>query len=235
MKKQGMLLISALMLTLLITFFIRTVRLSNPHVDIHDIEMLKLQKNELIINNNQIKQQINDVDVAIKTISATSNNANAIADLQKSLVDLERLSGKMAVCGEGIIITIDDSKRPLGQYQEPEDFIVHDVNLRVLVDELWRAGAEAISINGTRIIFGLSRINCSGPTININEVEHGSPYIIRAIGDRYELQRKMTEDGSYANTLERFALNIEVNTKVYLKIEGYQGQLIQSYAKAVEK
>ncbi len=222
-------------IALLVSLFIRTVAQSNQHVDIEDIELLNLQKNELILANNQIKEAINEIDTTIKSLDETSNSVSGLTELKEQVAYFERLSGKTKVCGEGVVIIVNDSDIMLNEYQEPEDFIVHDVNLRVLVDELWQAGAEAISINGTRIIFGMSTINCSGPTININSVEHGSPYIIRAIGDRYQLQRKMTEDGSYANTLERFALDIEVNTKVYMEIDGYEGLFAKTFAKVVEK
>ncbi len=235
MKKNGIILLFTIVISLLVGFFIRTVSQSTQHVDIHDIELLNLQKNELIFANNQIKEAINEINTTIDTLNTTTNSYNALVDLKREVAYFEQLSGKSKICGEGVVIIVNDSTIPLNQYQEPEDFIVHDINLRVLVDELWQAGAEAISINGTRIIFGMSTINCSGPTININNIEHGSPYIIRAIGDRYRLQRKMTEDGSYANTLERFALDIEVNTKVYMEIDGYEGLLDKSYAKVVEE
>ncbi len=233
MKKGPQNLLFVMALAALFTLLIRVVAVSNQHVDIYDIELLNLQKNELLIGNNQIKESIGQVDATIADIKSKMNNREALAELRRAVANYRILAGETAVCGEGVVIVVDDSGHPLSPLQDPEDAIVHDANLRVIVDELWQAGAEAISVNGTRVIFGVTMINCSGPTININRVEHSAPYIIRAIGDRYALQRKMTEDGSYANTMQRFALNVEVNTKVYLKIDGYSGLATQSHVKVV--
>ncbi len=235
MNKKGLLILYFITIAFFITFLVRTVSLSNRHVDLQDIEMLNLEKNELIQSNNQIKEAISKVDAEIAKNKKTSNNKFIIKQLEEQVEQYRKLSGEWPVSGEGVIIIVDDSKRPLNDFQDPEDVIVHDINLRILVDELRQAGAEAISVNGTRVIFGCSKINCSGPTININKIEHGAPYIIRAIGDRYELQRKMIEDGSYANTLKHFALNIEVNTKVYMEIAGYGDSVRQKFVKVVEE
>ncbi len=235
MKKKGVLIIFFVTMAFFVTFLIRTVSLSNRHIDLQDIELLNLEKNQMVQSNNQIKEKISKLEASIKENLETSNKLAEIAQLESEKAHYEMLTGETSVCGEGVIITVNDSEIPLNDFLAPEDVIVHDINLRILVDELRQAGAEAISVNGTRIIFCHSKINCSGPTININKVEHGAPYIIKAIGDRYKLQRKMTEDGSYANTLKHFALNIEVNTKVYMEINGYHGEVNQKYAEVVKE
>lgn len=218
----------------MITFFIRTVDASNSYVDIQDIELLNIEKNQLLLANNRVKQQISEVNAQIDVYRAAPHKRELIEQLERDIEHFSNYSGLSKVRGEGVVVTVSDSKLPLNPYQSPEDVVIHDANLRLLIDELWQAGAEAISINGMRIVFGLSEIHCSGPTININGVEHGEPYIIRAIGDRYALQRAMVEDGSYANTLQRFSLNIEVNTKVDMTIDGYKDHMAFKYAE-VEK
>ncbi len=233
-KNITVLLLFIIAISLMITLFIRTVDVSKRYVDIQDIELLNLQKNELAIANNRIKEQINEVDAQIEAYLVAPNKEELMDQLQRDIAHYKNLVGRTTLRGEGVVITVSDSKLPLNPYQTPEDVVIHDANLRLLIDELWQAGAEAISINGMRIVFGLSEIHCSGPTININGVEHGEPYIIRAIGDRYALQRAMVEDGSYANTLERFSLNIEVNTRVDMTIDGYKDHIVFKYAK-VEK
>ncbi len=235
MNKKSLLIIFTITIAFFVTFLIRTVSLSNRYIDLQDIELLNLEKNQLVQSNNQIKEAISEVELSIKENLETSNHLAEINQLRSEINQYKQLIGETTVSGEGVIITVTDSEIPLNEYLAPEDVIVHDINLRILVDELRQAGAEAISINGTRIIFGHSKINCSGPTININKIEHGTPYIIRAIGDRYKLQRKMTEDGSYANTLKHFALDIEVNTKVYMEIGGYRGLVRQQFVKVVKE
>ncbi len=235
MNKKSLTILFVVCLAFFVTYLIRTVVFSNRHVDLKDLELLNLEKNQLVQSINSAKEMISELEAKIDEEKSINNSTLSKEQLQAEINDYKVLSGETPVCGEGVIIIVSDSKRPLNEYQKPEDAIVHDVNLRILIDELRQAGAEAISVNGTRIIFGYSKINCSGPTININKIEHGTPFIIKAIGDRYELQRKMTEDGSYANTLNHFALNIEVNTKVYMEITGYSDEVWQKYVKVVEE
>jgi uncharacterized protein YlxW (UPF0749 family) len=57
--------------------------------------------------------------------------------------------------GPGIELTLQDSKkRPSGDSPEllPELYTIHDYDLLRVVNELRQAGAEAISINGQRIV-----------------------------------------------------------------------------------
>jgi uncharacterized protein YlxW (UPF0749 family) len=62
-------------------------------------------------------------------------------------------------------------------------FIVHDSDMLHVINELRGAGAEAIAINGTRIM-ATSRISCGGPTINVGKSERFTPpFVIHAIGD----------------------------------------------------
>ncbi len=234
-KNSTVLLLFIIAISSMVTLFVRTVDVSNRYVDIQDIELLTLQKNELTIANNRIKEQISEVDAQAKAYLVAPNKEQLMEQLRRDIAHYKKLVGCTSLRGEGVVITVSDSKLPLNPYQTPEDVVIHDANLRLLIDELWQAGAEAISINGMRIVFGLSEIHCSGPTININGVEHGEPYIIRAIGDRYALQRAMIQDGSYANTLGRFSLNIEVNTKVDMSIAGYKDHAVFKYAKVEEQ
>jgi uncharacterized protein YlxW (UPF0749 family) len=50
------------------------------------------------------------------------------------------------------------------------------------VNELWNAGAEAVSVNGIRI-GARSNFRCVGSVILVNNTQISSPIKIRAIGD----------------------------------------------------
>ncbi len=52
----------------------------------------------------------------------------------------------------------------------------------MLVDGLWAAGAEAISVNGHRLT-ARSAIRTSGTAIEVNSTGIGPPYHVLAIGD----------------------------------------------------
>ncbi len=109
-------------------------------------------------------------------------------ELQKELDELNKLLGLTEIKGSGIILTIRDSE-PIASKDlgiDATSSIVHDEDLRQLVNELKNAGAEAISINGQRIVTNTA-INCSGSIITINGVKLNSPFEIRAIGNEASL------------------------------------------------
>ena len=45
-------------------------------------------------------------------------------------------------------------------------YIIHDDDLLRVINELRAAGAEAIAINGERIV-AMSEIRCAGPTLSV--------------------------------------------------------------------
>lgn len=68
--------------------------------------------------------------------------------------------------------------------------ILHIVNI------LNNAGAEAIAINGQRVVSNTG-ISCIGVVIKVNEEKIGSPYIISAIGNQDNLESAINMVGRY--------------------------------------
>jgi uncharacterized protein YlxW (UPF0749 family) len=97
---------------------------------------------------------------------------------------LEVRTGYLPVHGEGVRITVDNPPNV-----DPDN-AVRDEDLAKLVDGLWQAGAEAISINNQRLT-ALSPIRNSGPAIHVNTRPLTAPYTILAIGDTRTLQARL--------------------------------------------
>jgi uncharacterized protein YlxW (UPF0749 family) len=95
-------------------------------------------------------------------------------------------TGFVAVEGEGVRATVDDAGTG-----DPRTN-VRDNDLALLVNALWSAGAEAISVNGQRIT-AMSSIRTSGNAIEVNSVGIAPPYTVLAIGDAGSLQAKFFE------------------------------------------
>jgi uncharacterized protein YlxW (UPF0749 family) len=105
--------------------------------------------------------------------------AQTTADQQVLAARIERLevrTGFTAVTGPGVRITVDDA--PGGDVTQ----VVRDSDLAILVDGLWNAGAEAISVNGKRLT-ALAAFRNVGPAIHIGITPLVPPYTILVIGD----------------------------------------------------
>lgn len=117
---------------------------------------------------------------------ATSNDKSS-SKIQNELRTLNALIGSIDVKGKGIIITLADNSnitsQNVGIYENISNYLIHDLDLIRLVNELKNAGAEAISINDERIINSTS-ITCDGNVILINGNKLSSPFVVKAIGSQ---------------------------------------------------
>jgi uncharacterized protein YlxW (UPF0749 family) len=113
------------------------------------------------------------------TTDLRSTLAVQSADEQALAARIERLevrTGFSAVTGPGVRITVDDA--PDGDATQQ----VRDSDLATLVDGLWNAGAEAISVNDKRLT-NLTAFDNVGPAIHIGITPLVPPYTILVIGD----------------------------------------------------
>ena len=106
--------------------------------------------------------------------------------LNDELQKVKILAGLTPVKGPGVVISLKDSERQTGSLLRTSEVtkgIIHDIDLQAVVHELFASGAEAVSVNGQRVV-GRTAIRCVGPTIQINSVPISVPFIVRAIGNR---------------------------------------------------
>jgi len=144
--------------------------------------------------------------------------------LREQLAGLESVTGAGAVTGPGLKIVVDDGTGPTGDNQ------VLDVDLQVLVNGLWQAGAEAIQINGQRLT-ALSAIREAGQAITVNYRSLTGPYEVDAIGDPDTLQARLLETsaGPWWNSLkDEQGMRYDVSTSSELHLAGVPGLTVRS-------
>lgn len=102
-------------------------------------------------------------------------------------------AGLVAMQGPGLRVTLADNGDPPDAPANPGNYIVHDYDLRVLVNALWAGGAEAIAVNGERLTV-MSAIRCVGTTVLVNSKRVSSPFVIEAVGDGAALDAALASD-----------------------------------------
>ncbi len=129
-------------------------------------------------------------------------------------------SGLVDVKGPGITIKLDDA--PARQPDTPDNWlIIHDQDIKVILNELKKAGAQAIAINGERIV-PMSEQVCAGPTIMINDNRHSVPYVIEAIGDPNLLYESVSTCSRVAEMTE-FNIRVEIEKVKEIKLAKFTG------------
>ena len=99
--------------------------------------------------------------------------------LKAEVKRLETLAGFTDVEGPGVTIIMQDSTA-VNTTGDEADYLIHDSDLLSVINELRSAGAEAISLNGERLI-ATSEVRCTGAVVTVNGRRYAAPYIIFAI------------------------------------------------------
>ena len=155
----------------------------------------------------------------IATVRGEINTAQAAALSQQSqtglaseLSQLELAAGTVPVTGPGLVLTVDDAKarvdpkNPDGDPRTgtgPDEGKVIARDLQIVVNGLWQAGAEAISVNGHRLT-ATAAIRFAGEAILVDYRPLVRPYVITAIGDPGSLSVEFADNdgGGYLQALK---------------------------------
>lgn len=167
-----------------------------------------------------------------KERDALEAQLDAIQDAGTAGDDTLRMrAGLTALTGPGVVVRLDDSTVKAKTGENPNLYLIHDDDLLKVINELRAAGAEALSVNGQRLI-GTSEIRCAGPTLSVNNVRSAPPFEIRAIGDADALEGALKMRGGVADTLSVWGIGLEIQRAEDVYIPPYKGSASFTYAQA---
>ncbi len=200
-------------------------------------KLLDLQNeiNNVEAENKQLNASINEQALKLalyKTGVETTGSAFGI--MKKELEKTLNYSDLVEVKGPGIIMTLNDSKQEVSEGEDIAWYLIHDIDILEIVNELRMAGAEAISINGERVTSTTS-IRCGGPTINIDGKRHAVPFVIKAVGDPKALEASALAPESYIELYMGYTgIEVEIQKVEKLTVEGYNGSYKMRYQRKSE-
>jgi uncharacterized protein YlxW (UPF0749 family) len=142
----------------------------------------------------------------IDTAQAAALGQRSQTGLAAELAKLELTAGSVPVTGPGLVLTVDDAQtgvvpnNPVATAPDQGKVIARD--LQILVNGLWAAGAEAISVNDHRLT-ARAAIRSAGAAILVDYRPLTRPYVITAIGDPGSLSVEFAGNsgGSYLQSL----------------------------------
>lgn len=192
-----------------------------------------------IINNlekerNQLQFDLKGIRERLKSYEENFTQGKSLTkNLKEEIENLRLQTGLEPLVGPGLVIKLSDSSRKPKINEDPYFFLIHDIDLQVLVNELLAGGAEVISINEQRIINRTS-IRCAGPVILINSERLTPPYEVKAIGPSTNLEAVLRMPGGFLDSLTPYILNgikIKIFQTPNIVIPAYKGSLAFRYAK----
>jgi len=161
--------------------------------------------------------------------------AQGRAKLEALTLELERLrllAGQTAVTGPGVLVEMNDSPLPLRPGDDPNTVILHYTDLQGVLNDLWAGGAEAISINGERVVVATG-LTCVGTTILCNVKRLAPPYRIVAIGDAAAMLATLQRPGGVVSALRAFGFPVKVTAAPHLVAPAYRGGFRFTHAQPV--
>ncbi|MBE7060669.1 MAG: DUF881 domain-containing protein [Ruminococcaceae bacterium] len=228
--KQVALTLICVLLGFAISLQLRSVRINrSTATDNLRAQELQTQLNAEKEKNESLAADLEDAKNQLAEFRKNSENSGAISSIvSEQLINAEKLAGLTALTGPGVTVSLSDAKTP-PTANPPENSIIHDSDIRTVLNELLASGAEALSINGERII-STSSIRCVGPTVIINNTRLSSPFVITAIGDAKTLEAGLIIKGGVVDALTPWGIDIDIATFDKVNIPAYTGVSTFKYA-----
>ena len=211
-----------LILTTIIFVQFKTIK----QTDITSIENMREDELKSEISNFkqkivEVEKQKEETDLKIKEYEETITTGKEASELlKKELEQQNNILGKNAVKGEGIIVTLTDTR---AQKITSED-------LRQLLNQLKTDGAEAVSINGQRIVYDSYVVDLGGTYISVNGERIVSPYEVKAIGNPTYLESGLSKKQyGYIDTKLEEGKDVVLERQDSILINAYTGDLNMEY------
>src|SRR3984893_13603462 len=147
-------------------------------------EALRNSVNQLEDQNRALKGNIQKLQGQVKAGEDESPHRSSASHQVKARLDDEKVTaGLTALHGAGLTFLLHDGTDPNDLADRSLGWTIHYQDLQDIVNVLWASGAEAITVNGQRIVpntaFHYAGVNILGN----NASRRSGPYTVTALGD----------------------------------------------------
>ncbi|MFI6251574.1 DUF881 domain-containing protein [Streptomyces sp. NPDC051016] len=152
------------------------------------------------------------------------SSSDQAAEARKQTAEKERqlgiLAGTVAAQGPGITMTVDD----------PKGTVQADMLLDA-IQELRAAGAEAIQVNGVRVIAG-TYLTDSGKSVSVDGNKITQPFVFKVIGKPQDLEPALNIPGGVVQTLEKEQATVTVERSAKIVVDALRPAKQPDYARS---
>lgn len=186
------------------------------------VEALEEKRERLAVELQGLREEVSELE---RESAARRGLYEAYGE---ELASLRMLAGLEPVGGRGVEVTLADNAHPPESGLDPNNYIIHDYDVRAIVNALWAGGAEAVAVNDERLVQS-SAVRCVGATVLVNSTRTGSPFVVTAIGDPDGLLDSLSTDEDARLLLDEYApvfgLKAVVREVADLRVPRYRGSL----------
>lgn len=190
-------------------------------------------RDELLSVQGKYQSLYSELEKREKTLEETrqmaANSNESDSQNEEEIKNNQKLLGLTDISGQGLIIRLDENKEvDSNQVLNINGYLVHEEDLLYIVNELFNAGADAVSINDQRIVSTTS-ILCDGNIIRVNGEMIGVPITIKAIGYPERLDGALTRPGGYLEVMANDGVIVSVERSENINISKYNGVYAYEY------
>ncbi len=163
----------------------------------------------------ELQAQVTQLNTEVDQLADRVNDQR-VRRLQKRADSLKGGAGLTPVTGPGVTVTLSDAPEEVinSSSENLNLLVVHQQDIQAVVNAMWRGGAEAIVIQGQRIIT-TTGIKCEGNAVQLDGVPYAQPYVIEAVGDQAAILQAIDNDDYLRIYREQAALpTIDVGWRV---------------------
>ncbi|MFG2954204.1 DUF881 domain-containing protein [Streptomyces sp. NPDC048291] len=152
------------------------------------------------------------------------SSSDQAAEARRQTAEKERqlgiLAGTVAAQGPGITMTVDD----------PKGTVQADMLLDA-IQELRAAGAEAIQVDGVRVIAG-TYLTDSGKSVSVDGNKITQPFVFKVIGKPQDLEPALNIPGGVVQTLEKEQATVTVERSAKIVVDALRPAKQPDYARS---
>ena len=143
---------------------------------------------QLSESNADLRRQVDELSAELARYGQGGGGTAGVEALEENLLALRIANGEAAVAGPGVSVLVDGKSNL--------------VELQDLVNELRNASAEAIAVNGVRVVARSAIVPAEDGRIVIDRQALSPPYTLEAIGDPDTLVGALERKGGLIALLE---------------------------------
>ncbi|NPC41788.1 DUF881 domain-containing protein [Nocardioides sp. zg-1230] len=135
-----------------------------------------------------------ELNAEVEALS-TELGDRSVGRAQDEIATLVDPAGLTEKTGPAVRVTLDDAPEEtrLAYEGDPNDLVVHQQDIQAVANAMWNAGAEAVTIQGQRLI-STTGIKCEGNQVTLHGIPYSPPYVIEGIGDPAAMEAELTTD-----------------------------------------
>ena len=192
---------------------------SDRTADMRDLVVTQASRNEELRG---------DVAALTDEVRALAGRQPGGGELTERLAVAEEAAGLTDLAGPGLRVTLTDAPTDVKPAGVSDDaLVVHQQDIQAVVNALWAGGAEAMTIQGQRVI-STTGIKCVGNTVVLHGVPYAPPYVIEAIGDADSLLAAINDSPSiqvYKQYVAAFGLGYAVDRVGEIEAPAFAGSV----------